>query len=369
MKRTLLIATLPIAALSAGCFSKPAPVTMAPPVAAPPPPAATAENSQVWDWHDVPKNEKIPIIRGVFDQGGYQLYAKSGETVVVPFENQNMYVMKFGQTSGDNYFIVENDAPTLYMRSGQYLENAAAQGAKWYPFSQNHHYERPAYIGIAPSWSEYMAMGWYAGMIYHGGYWGYRPWYPGYMGYSPMMGLNINIGGRGYDWGGYRNYYTTNTVNRYNMRSASSYNYNSVGRRAPSSFGTRSTRTTGGFSSARPGSGSFGRSSGGSFGRSTNSRYSPTSPGSGGSFGRSSTSSGSSGSFGRSTSPGFGSSGRRSTGSFGSGASGYSRPSGSFGRSSSSSSGGSFGRSSSSGSFGRSSGSFGRSSGGFGRRR
>ncbi|MGC4044102.1 MAG: hypothetical protein QM758_09915 [Armatimonas sp.] len=359
MKRTLFLATLPVAALGAGCFSRPAPVTMAPPVAAPPPPAAVATNSQVWDWHDVPKNEKIPITRGVFDQGGYQLYARTGETVVVPFENQNMYVMKFGQTSGDNYFIVEDNVPTLYMRSGQYLENAAAQGAKWYPFSQNYAYERPAYIGIAPSWSDYMAMGWYSGMIYHGGYWGYSPWHAGYMGYRPMVGLNINIGGRGYDWGGYRNYYQTNTLNRYNMRSASSYNYNSVGRRAPSSFGTRST---GGFSSSRPGSGSFGRSSTGTFGRSSGTRYSPSSPGSSGSFGRSSGSSStfgrSSGSFGSSSSPGFGSSSRRSSGSFGSGASGYSRSTGSFGRSSSSS-----------GSFGRSSSSFGRSSGGFGRRR
>jgi hypothetical protein len=306
---------------------------MAPPVAAPPPPATVAQNNQVWDWHDVPKGQKIPINRGVFDQGGYQLYAKTGETIVVPFENQNMYVLKFGQTSGETHFIVENDAPTLYLRNGEFLENASAQGAKWYPFSQNHSYERPVYIGIAPSWADYLAMGWYAGMIYHGGYWGYRPWYPGFMGYSPMVGLNINIGGRGYDWGGYRDYYRSNPRNRYNVRNV--YNYNSVGRRAPNTFG----RTASGarFSPSRPGSGSFGRSA----------------PGSSGSFGRSAP--GSSGSFGRSSGS-FGTGGRRSPGSFGSGPSGYSRPSGSFGRSSG-------------GSFGRSSGGFGRSSGGFGRRR
>jgi hypothetical protein len=301
--------------LTAGCFSRPDPVTMAPPVA--PPPVASAQGGQTWDWKDVPKNEKIPINRGVFDQGGYQLYAKSGETIVVPFENQNMYVMKFGQTSGESYFQVEENAPTLYLREGEALENAAAQGAKWYPFSQTHRYERPAYVGIAPSWGEFVAMGWYAGMVYHGGYWGYRPWYPGFYGYSPMMGLNINIGGRGYDWGGYRSYYRTNTVNRYSMRST--YNYNSVGRRAPTTFG-RSSGSSGSFGRRTGSSGGFGRSSGGSFGRS----------------------SGSSGSFGR-----------RSGGSFGSNPSGYSQRS----------SGGSFGRSSSGGSFGRSSG------GGFGRRR
>lgn len=321
MKNYLSLALSGLALLSAGCFSSNSPVTMAPPVAAPP--AMGASAGETWNWKDVPAGQKIPITRGVFDQGGYQLYARTGETVVVPFENQNMYVLKFGQTSGETYYITENGAPTLYIERNGYLENASAQGAKWYPFSKDFAYERPAYIGIAPSWGEYMAMGWYSGMLYHGGYWGYRPWYPGY-GYSPMVGLNINIGGRGYGWNDYRSYSRANVTNRYTMRS--NYNYNSVGRRAPSTFG---------------------RSSGSSFGRS----------------------SGSSGSFGRSSSGGFGgsSSPRRSSGSFGSGSSGFGssnrRSSGGFG---------SFGRSSgSSGSFGRSSGgSFGRSSGGgFGRRR
>ena len=189
--------------------------------------------------------------------GRLQLYARTGETVVVPFENQNMYVLKFGQTSGETYYITENGAPTLYIERNGYLENASAQGAKWYPFSKDFVYERPAYIGIAPSWTDYMAMGWYSGMLYHGGYWGYRPWYPGF-GYSPMVGLNINIGGRGYGWNDYRSYSRTNVTNRYTMRS--NYNYNSVGRRAPSTFG-RSSGSAFGRSSGS--SGSFGRSSSG----------------------------------------------------------------------------------------------------------
>ena len=313
MKKYLSLALPLLAALSAGCFSSNPPTTMAPPLSAPPP-AASAGGGQTWDWKDVPKDQKIPITRGVFDQGGYQLYARTGETVVVPFENQNMYVLKFGQTSGESYYITEKDAPTLYLARNGFLENASAQGAKWYPFSKDFAYERPAYIGIAPSWGEYMAMGWYSGMMYHGGYWGYRPWYPGY-GYSPMVGLNINIGGRGYGWNDYNSYSRANVSNRYTMQR--NYNYNSVGRRASSS--------------------TFGRSSGSGFGRSA---------GSSGSFGGSNSARRSSGSFG-SGSSGFGSSTRRSSGS-----------SGSFGRSSSGGFGGS----------GRSSGSFGRSSGG-GRRR
>ena len=284
MKKYLSLALSGLALLSAGCFSSNPPTAMAPPVSAPP--AMSAGQGQTWDWKDVPKDQKVPITRGVFDQGGYQLYARTGETVVVPFENQNMYVLKFGQTSGESYYITENGAPTLYLGRNGYLENASAQGAKWYPFSQDFAYERPAYIGLAPTWTDYMAMGWYSGMMYHGGYWGYRPWYPGY-GYSPMVGLNINIGGRGYGWNDYRSYSRTNVSNRYTMQR--NYNYNSVGQRAASSFG-------------RSSSSGFGRSSGssGSFGGSNSARRS----------------SGSSGSFGRSSSGGFGSSGR-SSGSFG----------------------------------------------------
>ena len=303
MKKSLPLLLSGLAILSAGCFSSSPPTTMAPPLSAPPP-AMSAGQGQTWDWKDVPKDQKIPITRGVFDQGGYQLYARSGETVVVPFENQNMYVLKFGQSgNGETYYITENGAPTLYIERNGYLENASAQGAKWYPFSKDFAYERPAYIGIAPSWGEYMAMGWYSGMLYHGGYWGYRPWYPGY-GYSPMVGLNINIGGRGYGWNDYRSYSRTNVSNRYTMQK--SYNYNSVGRRAASSFG-------------RSSSSGFGRSAGssGSFGGSSAARRSSGSFGSGSSgFGKPTRSSGSSGSFGRSSSGGFGSSGR-SSGSFG----------------------------------------------------
>ena len=320
-------------------------------------------NAGVFDWHDVPVNQQVPVQRAVFDQGGYQIYAASGETITVPFVNQNLYAMKFGQSSdGTMYFVNDGQAPTLFVPRGGFLENTMAANARWYPFAQNFAYERPVYVGLAPSWTDFVGMGWYPGMTYYGGYWGARPWAYG-MGYSAMPGLVINIGGNPYyGWGGYHNYYYSHPYNRVYVRSAPSYRYNSVGRRSASSFGSSGGRTTGSFSSGRRSYGSSGTS--GSFGRSAGSS------GSFGSFGRSSTfgqrSSGSSGSFGSSSgsSNTFGTSSNRPSGSFGSGSSGYSssgrRSSGSFG-SGSSGYGGSFGGRS--GSFGG--GSTSRPSGGF----
>lgn len=420
-----LVALVALGIAAAGCA--PRTTTMAPPVSQPMPPVAQAgmaDAGQVYQWQDVPPNQEVPINRAVFDQGGYQLIAASGETIVVPFANQNMYVMKFGKSNtGGMYFVNENNqAPTLYVPNGGFLENAAASGAKWYPFPQNFNYTRPVYMGLAPTWNDYTNMGWYPGMAYYGGYWGYNPWHSGLV-YAAMPGLYINIGGRPYyGWNSYRNYYTSYSTGRVGWSNYRSYNYSSVGRRANTtgSFG-RSAGSTGSFGRGSSTAGSFGRSTtgssgsfgsgrttgSGSFGRSTGSSGSfgsgrTTAPGPSGSssFGRSTTGSGSFGSgssgssfgtarnspstgsssTGRSTgsgsfgsgSSGFGSSsGSRS--SFGSGSSGFGSSSGSFGRSSgSTSSGSSFGRSSSgsSSSFGRSSSSGGsRSSFGGGRRR
>jgi hypothetical protein len=347
-----------------GC-TQPRPVTMAPPVAPPAPVAAApASNGEVYNWRDVPAGQQVPVTRAVFDQGGYQLYAASGETIVVPFENQNMYVMKFGRTSGDMYFVNEgNTAPTLYVREGQGLQNAAAQGALWYPFPQNYAYTRPVYVGIAPSWSAYTSMGWYPGMHYYGGYSSYNPWVSGAV-FGAMAGLMVNVGGRPYyGWNSYSTYYRSNPVNRVLVTNTrNNFNYSSVGRRSASSgssfgrssggtgsFGrTSGTRTSGGgFSAARPSFGSGSSGSRPSFGSGSSS--SRPSFGSGSSSSRPSFGSGSS-----SSRPSFGSGSSSSRPSFGSGSSGFS--------SSRPSSGGS--------SFGRSSGGFGggRSFGG-GRRR
>lgn len=400
-KQHLMLATITVLALGAltGCYRE-KPVAMAPPVSAPPPVAQS--NGEVYQWQDVPKGQEIAITRAVFDQGGYQLYASTGETIVVPFANQNMYVMKFGKSeNGGMYFVSDGSTPTLYVPNGAGLENAAAQGAKWYPFPQNYAYSRPVYMGLAPTWSDYVAMSWYPGMLYYGGYFGYRPWVPGLM-YSPMVGLNINIGGRPYyGWNSYSTYYRSNPVGRVGWSSRPSYNYNSVGRRTGSSSFGSASGSRGSFGSAagrssfggggRTGGGSFGssstrapfggsaRTSGGSFGSSsTRTPFGGSARTSGGSFGSSSTRAPFGGGSSSAPSSGFGASRTGRTGSFGSStpASGFGSTRAPFGGGASSSGstrssgGGFFGggssstRSSGGGFFGG--GSSGRRSGGFG---
>lgn len=333
----------------------------------------------MYQWQDVPSGQQIPINRAVFDQGGYQLFAQSGETILVPFANQNLYVMKFGlSNTGQTYFVQDGKVPTLFVPRGTGIENASAQGARWYPFSQDYQYQRPVYVGIAPSWNQFTGMGWYPGMSYYGGYWGMNPY-----GYSPMVGIMFNIGGRPYyGWNSYSSYYQSHPGYISPRRT---FNYASTGRQAPGSFGRNrgtgsfggggSRSSGGGFSASRPtsggGTGSFGsRRSGGGF-----SSAPPSGPS--GSFGG--RSSGSNNTFGTATnrpafgggsssgtsssgSSGFGGFGRRSSGggSFGSSSSGSSSGYRPFGGSSRPSSGGSFGG----GSFGRSS-SGGSSGGGF----
>ncbi|MEY3601252.1 MAG: hypothetical protein RL169_496 [Armatimonadota bacterium] len=320
-KQHLLLATVTVLALGAltGCYRE-KPVAMAPPVSAPPPVAQS--NGEVYQWQDVPKGQEIAITRAVFDQGGYQLYASTGETIVVPFANQNMYVMKFGKSqNGGMYFVNDGSTPTLYVPNGAGLENAAAQGAKWYPFPQNYNYTRPVYMGLAPTWSDYMAMSWYPGMLYYGGYFGYRPWVPGLM-YSPMVGLNINIGGRPYyGWNSYTTYYRSNPIGRVGWSSRPSYNYNSVGRRTgSSSFGSASgSRGSFGSAAGRSSFGGGGRTSGGSFGSSsTRTPFGGSARTSGGSFGSSSTRAPFGGGSSSAPSSGFGASRTGRTGSFGS---------------------------------------------------
>src|SRR5262249_52498746 len=86
-----------------GCAGQPPPARMAPPVAmqqpAAPPvamqqpgappmgamPAANGAQAQgVYDWRDVPRGQQVPVSHASFDQGGYQVYAATGETIVVP---------------------------------------------------------------------------------------------------------------------------------------------------------------------------------------------------------------------------------------------------------------------------------------------
>jgi len=302
MRRLVSLAAVSALGISTliGC-SHQQPVTMAPPMnqnsgysnAQPPvgnmaPQGGMAGNmspagGNVFQWQDVPANQQVPIVRATFDQGGYQIFAQSGETIVVPFVNNNLYAMKFGRSNNGNYFINENGVPTLYLQPGQGLENASAQGAMWYPIPQNYAYTQPMYVAVAPSWNDYTNMGWYPGMTYYGGMSGYTPY--GHFGWMP--GFYISIGGHRYsDYGGYHTYYNANpgyirnrvVYNSYYStprgRSFTSTSTGSFNRSATGSTGSyRTGRTTGssGFGSSAAGSkGSFGtRRMGSGFGGST----------------------------------------------------------------------------------------------------
>lgn len=168
------------------------PMPLAPPVR-----GSYSQYDDVFDWRDVAYDERVEISRATFDQDGYQLYDRRGQIIFVPFENNNLYVMRFGQTSGRMFFVNDGGVPTLYIPANGYLENVAASGARWYPFPQQFTYTRPIYIGVAPSWNDYMVMGWYPGMTYWGGYWDYSPWRVGYR-YAPMSSWSIRIGNFSY---------------------------------------------------------------------------------------------------------------------------------------------------------------------------
>ena len=326
----IAVLLLPAVLIGVGC-GPPAmqPVSQAPPILSNAQPMNAPQQQQqqqggsgVYQWQDVPANQQVPISRAVFDQGGYQIIAQTGETIVVPFANQNLYVMKFGRTGGQPYFVNEGSAPVLYLSPGGFLENASAQGARWYPFSQNYAYTQPVYVGLAPTWSDYVGMGWYPGMQYYGGMWGISPYNPVW-----MPGFYINIGGSRYsNYNSYRTYYTSHT-NYIPLRTV----YNNYGVRSTGSFGTG--RTSSGFGNRTGSTGSFGGGrSGGSFG------------------GGRSSATGSAGSFGSGrSSTGFGGGVSTGTGSFGSGRTsvgGGSTGSGSFGGGGAAAGGGSTGRSS-----------------------
>ncbi len=210
------------------------PVTMAPPIDSSYSNSVDggqgdASVSSVFNWADVPRDQQVPVRRAVFDRGGYQLYDTAGETIVIPFSNQNLYVMKFGLSdNGTTYFVNQGDAPTLYVPRGAFLENAGVPGARWYPFPQNYEYSHPVFLGVAPSWRDYCDIGWYPDMHCYGGYYCDRSFLDvGFV--QPTFGLFISFGGHHYDgWDHYRNYcdyhpapYHVTVVNNYIYNQAS----------------------------------------------------------------------------------------------------------------------------------------------------
>ncbi len=185
--------------------------SMAPPVsgqqdAQPVADGSNSAASSVFNWQEVPENQRVVINRAVFDHGGYQLYDNVGETIIVPFKNDNLYVMKFAVSDSDQmYFINSGSAPVLYVPENGYLENATVDGAKWYPFTEHFHPADPVFLGCAPSWDDYVSIGWYPGMCCYGGY--YSPYAFGIGVFEPSFGLFIAFGGHHFDgWFGYRNF-------------------------------------------------------------------------------------------------------------------------------------------------------------------
>ena len=189
------------------------PVTMAPPIQTPGVQAAAddpgnASQDTVFKWTEIPQNQQVALTRAVFDQGGYQLYDTVGETIIVPFTNHNLYVLKFGRsTNGHMYFVNDGTVPVLYVPKNGYLENATVPGARWYPFSKDFHPTEPVYLGVAPSWSAFVGMGWYSGMTCWGGYYSSSPFVSGAV-FLPTVGLFFEIGGHPYyGWHGYHDYF------------------------------------------------------------------------------------------------------------------------------------------------------------------
>jgi hypothetical protein len=156
-------------------------------------------------WTDVPQDQMIPLNSASFDEGGYQLYDTQGETIVVPFSNHDLYVMKFQRSQDANMYFVNSggNVPILYVPRHAYLSNATVPGARWYPFPRNFNPPSPVYIGIAPDWATFTTMGWYPDMYYRGGYWGQSSGL-----FVAIPGLMFQIGGARYvGWDAYRNYY------------------------------------------------------------------------------------------------------------------------------------------------------------------
>lgn len=180
-------------------------VDLAPPVASAPAPSSSSD--MIFNWKEIPVDTKVPLTKATFDQGGYQLYDEVGETIVVPFDNNNLYVMKFAQTTEPNFYFTNQDGvPVLYVPAGGYLENAAVPGATWFPFSEKFHPAQPVFIGIAPSWTAFVSMAWYPNMVVHCGYWTSRPYVSGVI-VTPAFAFSIVLGGTHYHgWNPYLGY-------------------------------------------------------------------------------------------------------------------------------------------------------------------
>ncbi len=207
-KTKIVLSTLAAISVTSVCTvaSMADPENMAPPISINS--SGASDSSSVFNWKEIPQNQQVPLTREVFDQSGYQLFDTAGETILVPFVNNNLYVMKFAVSSdGTTFFVNTGNSPVLYLPRNGYLVNQSANGARWYPFTNGFAPADPVYLGCAPSWHAFIGMGWYPGMAIYGGYWCDRPSFSlSYL--TPSLGLFFSIGGASYyGWHNYHNYY------------------------------------------------------------------------------------------------------------------------------------------------------------------
>ena len=201
-------AALTLLGLTARTFADP-PVSLAPPVPATAPGTLDAAPDSTFQWTEVPQGQRVPLTRAAFDQNGYQLFDTAGETVLVPFTNNNLYVMKFAPSDDNTLYLINNgDAPVLYVPRGGYLENATVAGARWYPFPDDTFQPaHPVFLGVAPSWNAFVSFGWSPGLVVRGGYFSDRSFISGGV-FLPTVGLTFEFGGVRYpSWDAYHAYY------------------------------------------------------------------------------------------------------------------------------------------------------------------
>jgi hypothetical protein len=176
---------------------------------------ASYGTTNLFDWHETPRDQRVEIIRATFDSYGYQLTDTNGQIISVPFTDSNLYVMQFGRTNNGMYFVNDGDrTPILYLSADSFLENASVGGARWYPFPQRYYYTAPVYLGPAPSWNSYCTMGWYPSMVVYGGYYTRSAWRIGSV-CEPISGWSISIGNRPCNnWDDFSYYCRTTPVQR-----------------------------------------------------------------------------------------------------------------------------------------------------------
>ena len=157
----------------------------------------------------MPQNQQVTLTRAVFDQGGYQLYDTVGETIVVPFTNQNLYVMKFGQSTNGHMYFVNDGSDAGAVRPQERLpgERRGAGGALVSvrqglpPGSSGLSGHRAELVRASSAW------GGTPTCTVTGGYYSNTAFMAGGV-FLPTVGLFFEIGGHPYyGWHGYHDYF------------------------------------------------------------------------------------------------------------------------------------------------------------------